>query len=525
MSIYPRLESRKKQASDLESHVDLTRFRAKPFWIFDKQEHEQARKTLGKDNCCFNHIIGMPVRDGTEMEMFDYEKEIYDSLQNYDRIWIKKSRGLGVTEFFLRYMAWLCVKDNKMRNSQMAIVVGPNAKLGTDLLTRFRERTGLEKFFTFDTEKSMVKLNGCTITAYPSNHTETLRSPEAMRFIFLDEADFFAINEIKVVVDAIQGYRAKTSPIVVMVSTPNLPGGFYDQKEKDATFPYHRLYLMFERGMPKLKMPNEYGTTDWLSTINLILERHDRIKLSQMTKPEKAIFAKELEKAFCANSDITIYKLIDIVDAALESSFLREYNGQYGYGIGNLFGTQVIDGIIQDYELKMQDGEKILAVDPAYGNADKASKFGIVGLEQLDGVAYVRIAMQVERASQVAMVEQVIKIFQDGGYHMCLVDGSQAGIIRDLQTGVEQWGLPGIPVIAVDFREKLTEMSTVVPRRCREKRVRISPMFPELINQLRAVEINEKGHPDKKKLNFDMGDSLLMAVNYLGEGVVLMDAI
>lgn len=512
-----------EHTSPEDSAID--RFRGKPFWIFDNKEHEKQRELLG-NNCCFNHIVGMPIRDGKEMPMFDYEEAIYNTLQDYDRLWIKKSRGLGVTEFFLRYMAWLCLKDNEMRNCQMAIVVGPNAKLGTDLLTRFRERTGLDIFFKFDTDKATVKLNGCTITAYPSNHTETLRSPEAMKFIFLDEADFFAINEWRVIIDAIQGYRAKTRPLVVMVSTPNLPGGNYDQSEKDAAFPYHKLFIMFERGMPKLKIPNEYNTTDWISTINLIVDRYDRIKLAHMPKPEKMALGKLLEQMFCANPDeLTIYRLIDIVDAALESSFQREYNGQYGYGTGNLFGLAVVDAIEQDYDLKMQDGEKILAVDPAYGNADKASKFGIVGFEQKDGIIYVRYAKQIERASQVGMVEEVIKVYHDQGYHMCLVDGSQAGIIRDLQTGVAEWGLPGIPVMAVNFREKLTEMSTVVPRRCREKRVRISPMFPELLNQLRAVETDEKGHPNKKRMNFDLGDAFLMGVNQFSDGVVLMDAI
>ena len=173
----------------------------------------------------------------------------------------------------------------------------------------------------------------------------------------------------------------------------------------------------------------------------------------------------------------------------------------------------------------MQDGEKVLCLDPAYGNAEKASKFGIVGIEQLDGVAYVRLARQITRASPIAMTEEVIRTYVADGYHVCLCDGSQAGIINDLRNGVPQLGLPGIPVIPVLFREKLTEMSTTVPRRCRERRVRISPMFAELIAQLRAVELNDKGHPDKKKLGFDLGDAFMEGINYFGEGVVLMDAL
>ena len=61
--------------------------------------------------------------------MFDYEKILYDSLliphnQNplnhafkSKHLWIEKATGLGVTEFFLRLMAWLSLKDNSYKNS------------------------------------------------------------------------------------------------------------------------------------------------------------------------------------------------------------------------------------------------------------------------------------------------------------------------------------------------------------------------------------------------------------------------
>jgi hypothetical protein len=33
----------------------------------------------------------------------------------YDRhLWIKKATGLGVSEFMLRFMAWLCLKDDAL---------------------------------------------------------------------------------------------------------------------------------------------------------------------------------------------------------------------------------------------------------------------------------------------------------------------------------------------------------------------------------------------------------------------------
>jgi hypothetical protein len=55
------------------------RLRNKPFWIWNIEEHKQQDiKTNG--DCCFNHIIGLPTKEGMEKAIFDYEKILYDSL-------------------------------------------------------------------------------------------------------------------------------------------------------------------------------------------------------------------------------------------------------------------------------------------------------------------------------------------------------------------------------------------------------------------------------------------------------------
>ena len=55
-----------------------------------------------------NHIIGLPQKNGQSYPLFDYEELIFDTLHNHKHVWIKKATGLGITEFILRYMAWLC---------------------------------------------------------------------------------------------------------------------------------------------------------------------------------------------------------------------------------------------------------------------------------------------------------------------------------------------------------------------------------------------------------------------------------
>jgi hypothetical protein len=109
------------------------RLQDKPFWIWDKQQHKQEDIRTDED-CCFNHIIGLPTKETIEKPIFDYEKILYDSLLvndysnvlhhtfKYKHLWVKKATGLGVTEFSLRLMAWLCLRNNDYQNSPMCIV-------------------------------------------------------------------------------------------------------------------------------------------------------------------------------------------------------------------------------------------------------------------------------------------------------------------------------------------------------------------------------------------------------------------
>jgi hypothetical protein len=45
------------------------RLQSKPFWIWDIAEHKQEDiKTNG--DCCFNHIIGLPQKDGNDKPLY-----------------------------------------------------------------------------------------------------------------------------------------------------------------------------------------------------------------------------------------------------------------------------------------------------------------------------------------------------------------------------------------------------------------------------------------------------------------------
>jgi hypothetical protein len=57
----------------------LSRLKDKSFWLWDSIAHKEKYRIRG-GNCCFNHIIGLPKKDGIEKSIFDYEKLLYDCL-------------------------------------------------------------------------------------------------------------------------------------------------------------------------------------------------------------------------------------------------------------------------------------------------------------------------------------------------------------------------------------------------------------------------------------------------------------
>jgi len=120
------------------------RLKNKLFWIWNIEGHKQEDIET-KGDCCFNHIVGLPTKDKQERPIFDYQKILFDTLQipdsnllnhnfKHKHLWVKKATGLGVTEFFLRLMAWLCLKDVTHRNSQMCIVTGPIIDIAIKLI-------------------------------------------------------------------------------------------------------------------------------------------------------------------------------------------------------------------------------------------------------------------------------------------------------------------------------------------------------------------------------------------------------
>jgi late competence protein required for DNA uptake (superfamily II DNA/RNA helicase) len=108
----------------------------------------------------------LPQKDGIDKPLYDYEGIIFDSLvtqagnvnpsfsSGSKHLWIKKATGLGLSEFMLRFMAWLCLKDNALSGSQMCIVTGPRIDLAIDLIDRMKKLFAGKGLTTFDTKET-----------------------------------------------------------------------------------------------------------------------------------------------------------------------------------------------------------------------------------------------------------------------------------------------------------------------------------------------------------------------------------
>jgi hypothetical protein len=164
------------QASNEKIFPLLQKLQGKAFWYSDPVEHKKRDRTT-KGDCCFNHIIGLPQKDGDDKPLYDYEEIIFDSLigsAKYKHPWIKKATGLGISEFMLRFMAWLCLKDNALSGSQMCIVTGPGIELAIALIDRMKALFRREGLVIFDTKETVIELNGVKIEAFPSHHLDAM---------------------------------------------------------------------------------------------------------------------------------------------------------------------------------------------------------------------------------------------------------------------------------------------------------------------------------------------------------------
>jgi hypothetical protein len=430
----------------------FNRLRGLPFWILSEEEHA-ARYDEEKPFCCFNHAVSLPAKNGVKKPLFDYELKLIDALEQETKyLWIKKATGLGLTTLFLRWMTWVCTRDDAMRGKEMAIIVGPNLDLATGLINKIKALF-IPHRITFDNKATEVIINDCLIKAYPSNHLDSMRSRMDLKVIFSDESDFYEPGERAILRDVVERYIAKSDPWIIMCSTPSSPDGLFAEMEQEEHSIYKRITMDYTVGAGR------------------------------------------------------IYTEEEIARAKESPSFPREYECKYVGEVGNVFHYEDIQYAIEigksvNYNSPLADAPKAMGLDPGFGS----SKFGIVitQLNYKEDRIDVIYAEQFENTRPTRILEVANELYQNYYVEAIYIDASNPGYISDLKEMVndypiekDRWEallkkatLYGVnpnhymKVIPVSFGKYGVEMLTHAQQIVTERYLAIPPQFHDLIAQM-----------------------------------------
>jgi hypothetical protein len=241
----------------VNDHKQLDIFLGKHFWIWDRQEHEnQYLATNGQ--CCFNHIIGLPVKNGIEQPIYDYELKVVKAVEHNRNVWIKKASGIGATELILRYLIWKILFNNDLEYKNIFIVSGTHLVHVHDVKERM-QNLFRNKFPLLQLESKFTDLwlRNTNIKIFPSRNSKDLRGYTDVAYLFLDEADYWLDSEVSELLHAITRYEEKSNCTTIMCSTPNRPDGLFQSIEKDPNSKYHKIILDYTVGLNKIYDPIE----------------------------------------------------------------------------------------------------------------------------------------------------------------------------------------------------------------------------------------------------------------------------
>lgn len=398
-------------------------------WDLTRQEHiDLARKT--GSNCCFNHMIGLPIKPDTNKRypMFEYEKIMFEhfiaSKENPSSIpdpsyyyLVVKSTGLGITEFILRLMAWLAVRNRDYYNQRFGIITGLTLTETDIIITRLYDL--FEAFPELPIKKTLGKmiLNGVTIQGFPSKNTKSMRSYKDFRFLFADEAAFFEKNEQKNTRTVLERYHTKSKPFVWLVSTPN--------NEQDLCYQLMttpadvRGYKLFE--------------FDYTWGMNIAPSYHGAW-----------IFTEQ-----------------DIEEQKLKSEFEREYNLKFSGKKGNLLSDTVLarNIITQEYatqigyvpyfdlrglinQTKYQNADyppNIICIDPAFGTSSDSSHTGVLFAQKRMGTVELLFGDELPQPEYRPFIESIGLLGVKRGTLKILVDSWWGVVIKDIKRQIGEY--------------------------------------------------------------------------------------
>ena len=187
-----QLHQKLRQAQQQQSSSsNLSVLKGLPFWVFDKEIHRQ-QAMASKGNCCIQHVLGLPIKNGKVFPLFDFQKQIFDYLEEYQNIWIKKARGIGVTTFLIRYLVWKILYSNELDGKSIFIISGTREEFA-NYVKKKMEDLFLPRFpnVVLDSTYTELWINKTWIKVMPTKNIKDVRGYMDVAYLFIDEAEHF----------------------------------------------------------------------------------------------------------------------------------------------------------------------------------------------------------------------------------------------------------------------------------------------------------------------------------------------
>jgi hypothetical protein len=484
---------------------------------------DKDRCTHGESNC-WQHLIGLPVdKSRVEKTLYDYQAYVSGkcgiyiedknllttfyqkyNLENVSEdihkpehelnknIGIVKATNLGMTELMLRIMCYKATVNDALRNSMMAILVGPNFSLAILILNRIREMFYHKLGLLFEGAQDAIKLNGIRIEAKPSHHIDILRSETNVSFLGLSEACFFPLQDNETILSAILRFRAKSDPWIMLESTPNRPGDLLD---RIFNYPDSLEYNTFE----KIRLPWIYGWDSGHYNKSLILKQQKTVGWS------------------------------------------REYDLQWLGTASNVFTQQSIDAAInKEYDLRgIPAAPKAIGIDPNLSGQDSGFAFTVIQCaNDSNGTPKIQVLYSKQFTQNIdfsAMMDHCISLMrQYQNVHNVFIDAAVPviwqGISRLLNERtdynnhlkeLEQWRYSEQAILRarkchpVAFGPNHKQMLSNLKYLIDSNTVQINPCFSELIISFRSAQAIEYDLQKTETSYPDLLDSARLALRFV----------
>jgi hypothetical protein len=486
---------RQLSTSELSPEVTLLlkKYKDRPFWCGSLEDPNPKFP-------CFMHATKLPTKWGKDQPLWDYQEEILDLVNGTNKtginpdnkitkfLWIKKAIGVGISELFIRWVAWngIC-RNEQFANTKCFIITGPAEATAIQLVNRLKDclrQLGCPNLI-LDSDRTVCKFANMYCQTIPSDNLDRLRGWTDCKIVISDESDFYSASQQNTLREILESSMTAKFPgiFLILISSPNLPNGLFETIENAPNSIYHKVFIPYTRTVGK------------------------------------------------------IYTEQEIEQASKGAGFERNFNLKYGYGTGNIILESTISKSIVDYPEptaeELVSSVISIGVDEGYGS----SKFACVSSAIIGGDK-IRIlsAQQYERISFSQSVMIVADIMRQYGYSTysnnvkVFCDGSRPDFVRDLKAACgenpvfepvvdycHKYKIPVgnlmhiIPVyFGVDGKQMLAHLQGIAS----DGGLEIAPRYSQLLSQLRIAKVKPTGMLDKVSGNnsLDLVDGLMLSV-------------